>query len=194
MSYATEINTASGDPRAHRDNFAALVTLLGTTPPLAHASTHAPTGTDPLNVPLIAYKSSDQTAIGTSFADVSGTGLAVEASKSYRFEFWLLMDSDATTTGIDVSVNGPASPTAIHYEVTAWSSASAQRVAGESAYDTVTTPNVNSNGATTRLFRILGVLVNGTNAGTLIARAKREAVGSGANARAGSFGIAWKLN
>lgn len=146
-----------------------------------------------MGVPIIAYKSADQTAIGTSFADVSGTGIAVAASTTYRFEFWLLCDSDATTTGIDLSVNGPASPTAIHYEVTNWSSATAQRVAGEAAYDTVTTPNVNSSGATTRLYRIVGILVNGSNAGTLIARAKREAVGSGPNVRAGSFGIAWKV-
>ncbi len=194
MSYATEINAASADPRVHRDNWAALVPLLASTAPVLHASTHSPTGTDPLNVPIVAYKSADQTAIGTSFVDVSNTGIAVEASKSYRFEFWLLLDSDATTTGIDVSVNGPASPTAVHYEVVVWSSASAQRIAGESAYDTVTTPNVNSNGATTRLYRISGILVNGANAGTLIARAKREAVGSGPNARAGSFGMAWKLN
>lgn len=144
-------------------------------------------------VPSISYKSSDQTDIGTSFADVSGVGLAVDASTSYRFEFWLLMDSNATTTGIDISVNGPASPTAIHYEVTNWSSATAQRVAGEAAYDTVTTPNVNSSGATTRLYRIIGIFINGSNAGTLIARAKREAVGSGPNARAGSVGFLWRL-
>lgn len=171
MTWASEIDASAIDDRAQRDNWAALERFI----------------------PRTAIKTSDQTLIGTSFADVTGLGFAVEANVDYHFEFYLLMDSDATTTGIDLSVNGPAAPTQLDYEVTMWSSASAQRVAGESAYDTVTTPNVNSNGATRRQCKIIGTLRNGANAGTLIPRAKREAVGSGPNARAGSHGFILRL-
>lgn len=134
-----------------------------------------------------AYKSSDQLNIGTSFADVTGTGLSVEANKAYAFEFVLLCDSDATTTGIDVSCNGPASPTGINYEVVYWTSANARTERCFTAYDG-NTGSTASNGTAVKVFRVCGVLRNGANAGTLIARAKREAVGSGPNVRAGSYG------
>lgn len=183
MSYASEIDQGTLSGSGHRRNWKALAAhLLATYVPFTSAL-----------LPIVARKSSDQTLIGTSFADVTGTGLAVEANTTYRFEFHIKLDSDATTTGIDISCNGPAAPTSIDYEVVVWSSATAQRIAAESAYDTVTTPNVNSNGPTARFYRCFGVLVNGANAGTLIARVKREAVGTGPNARAGSFGMAWKL-
>lgn len=171
MTFRSEIDTGAVDGRAHRNNWAALERLL----------------------PQTVLKTSDQTGIGTAFADVTRLGFEVEANVDYHFEFYVLADSDATTTGIDLSVNGPAAPTQLDYEVTSWSSATAQRIAGESAYDTVTTPNVNSNGATRRQYKIIGTLRNGANAGTLIPRAKREAVGSGPNVRAGSHGFCWKL-
>ena len=45
---------------------------------------------------VYAYKGSDQTAIGTSFADVTGTGLAIAANGVYEFEFCIIADADAT--------------------------------------------------------------------------------------------------
>lgn len=136
---------------------------------------------------VFALKTSDQTAIGTSFADVTGTGLSVDVNKAYAFEFVLLCDADATTTGIDVSCNGPASPSSIHYEVVFWTSGTARTERGFTVYngDTASTA---SNGTSQRVYRVCGVLRNGANAGTLIARAKREAVGTGPNVRAGSYG------
>lgn len=139
-----------------------------------------------------ALKSSDQTAIGTSYADVTGTGLPVAASTSYAFRFGLRCDADATTTGIDVACNGPASPTSISYTQTYWTSATALAARGATAYDS-NTASTASNGTAVRLFVVEGILVNGTNAGTLIARAKREAVGTGPNVRAGSYGQLWRL-
>lgn len=143
--------------------------------------------------PVLAYKATDQTAIGTAFADVTGTGLAVAANKAYAFEFVLLCDADATTTGIDVACNGPASPTAITYEQVYWTSATARTERCATAYD-ANTASTASNGTAVKVYRVAGVLRNGNNAGTLIARAKRENVGSGPNVRAGSYGIAWLLN
>lgn len=145
-----------------------------------------------LGKPITALKSSDQTAIGTSYADISGTGLAVGANADYYFEFFLYMDSDATTTGIDVAVNGPASPTQISYVTMYWTSATAVAFRNYTAYDG-NPGSTASNGATARPYWIRGILRNGANAGTLIARAKREAVGSGPNARSGSYGMAWRL-
>lgn len=145
-----------------------------------------------LPIPVLAYKSADQTLIGTSFVDVSGVGLAVEANTVYLFEFFLICDADATTTGIDVSCNGPASPTAITYEVVYWTSATARTERCFTAYDG-NTASTASNGTAAKIFYVRGILRNGANAGTLIARAKREAVGTGPNVRAGSYGLLYKI-
>lgn len=136
---------------------------------------------------VFALKTSDQTAIGTAFADVTGTGLAVAANKSYAFLFLLVCDADAATTGIDVSCNGPAGFTSVNYTVSYWTSATAQAFRPFAAYDG-NTASTGSNGTTRAVFLVQGVLRNGSNAGTLIARAKREAVGTGPNVRAGSYG------
>lgn len=143
--------------------------------------------TPPSGGATIAYKSADQTLIGTAYADVTSTGLAVAANTNYFFEFYLIADADAVTTGIDVAVNGPASPTSINYEQVYWTSATVRTERPASAYD-ANTASTASNGATRAIYRVRGILRNGANAGTLIARTKRENVGSGPNIRAGSFG------
>lgn len=143
---------------------------------------------------VIALKSSDQTAIGTAYADVTGTGLAVAANTTYAFEFHIIADADATTTGIDIACNGPAGATAIYYSQPLYD----QDIVGfaekyAAAYDS-DSANLTSRGTEKAIMRIKGVLINGATAGTLIARAKREAVGTGPNVRAGSYGLLTKLS
>lgn len=139
------------------------------------------------------YKTADQTAIGTSLANVTDMGFPVEANANYAFEFYLICDSDATTTGIDVSLNGPASPTNIDYLTTYWTSATAFTTVGAVAYQNDTASTA-SNGTSRRIFTVFGILRNGANAGTLIPQAKRENVGTGPNVRAGSYGFLWRMS
>lgn len=143
--------------------------------------------------PLTVLMTSDHTAIGTAFADINGLSFPVAANKAYAFEFHILIDSDATTTGIDVAVNGPSSPTSIEYEQVYWSTANARTERHGSTYDN-DTASTTSNGTAARWYLVRGILRNGANAGTLAARAKREAVGSGPNARTGSYGVLYPLN
>lgn len=143
-------------------------------------------------LPTYVYKTADQTAIGAAFADVTGMGFTVEANTVYSFEYHLIMDADATTTGIYAAVNGPASPTSINYTLTYWSASLATAEQLAVAYDTACT-HVNSQGTTPAIYVIRGILRNGANAGTLIARAGREAVGSGPNVRTGSYGFLRKI-
>lgn len=145
-------------------------------------------GTNGLGWAARAIKTSDQTAIGTAFATVTGLDLALQANKSYSFEFGLVCDADATTTGIDVSITGPASPTSLDYVIESWTTATAKAFRGDTVYDS-NAANTGSNGATRKLFKITGVIRNGANAGNLSPRAKREAVGTGPNVRAGSYGL-----
>lgn len=145
-------------------------------------------GSNGLGWAVRCQTTSDQTAIGNAYTDITGLSMAVDANTSYYFQFHILADADATTTGIDVTVNGPASPTQIEYECDTYSSATAKQFNSATAYNT-NTANANSAGAARRWYRIRGVLRNGVNAGNLVARIKRENVGSGPNVRAGSFGL-----
>jgi hypothetical protein len=145
-------------------------------------------GTNGLGWAARCLVTSDQTAIGNAYTDITGLSMAVDANTSYAFQFHILADSDATTTAIDVTVNGPASPTQIEYECDTYSSATAKQFNSATAYN-ANTANANSAGAARRWYRIRGVLRNGANAGNLVARIKRENVGSGPNVRAGSYGL-----
>lgn len=145
-------------------------------------------GTNGLGWSARALKTSDQTNIGTAYVTVTGLDLAMVANKTYAFEFGLICDADAVTTGIDVAVTGPASPTSIDYVSEYWTSATAKTERGFNAYDG-NTASTGSNGATRKLFRVRGIIRNGLTDGNLSPRAKREAVGTGPNVRAGSYGL-----
>lgn len=141
----------------------------------------------------LAYKTTDQLLIGTSYTDVIETGLVVAANTAYQFEFNIIADSDAVTTGIDISCNGPAAPTALHYIQSYWTSATVLTNRPATTYDN-NTASTGSSGVTRAIYRVAGILQNRANSGILIARIKREAVGSGPNVRAGSFGRLKRLN
>lgn len=134
----------------------------------------------------MAYKTGDQ-ALTNAYADVTDLTFSIDANAVYFFDFYLMCDADATTTGIDVAVNGAASPTSLHYSQLYWTSATAQSTVGATAYDN-NTASTGSNGTAQKIFRVWGVVRNGVNAGTLAARVKRENVGSG-TCRAGSYGM-----
>ena len=139
------------------------------------------------------YKSTDHTSIGTSFANITGLSLGTLANGvMYGFCFYLWMDSDATTTGIDVTVNSATALTLARYSVTYWTTANASTVRGFDGAWQGDTASTASNGTAVRLYKVEGMVqLNGS--GSLEAQAKREAVGSGPNCRAGSYGEAWKL-
>lgn len=167
--------------------------LTGNTGSTGSAGSNGTDGTNGLGWAARAIKTADQTLIGTSFATVTGLDLALMANKSYAFEFGLVCDSDATTTGIDVSITGPASPTSLYYTAEHWTTATAKAFRGATAYDD-NAANTGSNGATRKLFIVKGVIRNGANAGNLSPRAKREAVGTGPNVRAGSYALLTALD
>lgn len=137
-------------------------------------------------------KTADQTLIGTSYADVTELGVYLEAKGVYEFEFNVWADADVTTTGIDIAVNGPTSPDSIYYLQEYPRAATTMTYRFSSAYD-FNTANTSSAGTTRALYRVSGVIRVGTTPGTLIPRIKREAVGTGPNARAGSWGRVRRL-
>jgi len=137
-------------------------------------------------------KTTDQTGITSdAYTDVTNTGITILTDSVHAFEFVLICDADATTTGIDVACNGPGS---VVYDQLYWISATGRAIAGSIAYDN-NTGSTDSCGTSKRLFRVRGIVntTGGAAPGPIIARIKRESGVGSVNVRAGSYGISWKL-
>jgi hypothetical protein len=94
----------------------------------------------------------------------------------------------ATTTALQIAINGPASPTAVRYTVDTSTSATAHHNASQNAYDANTNPG---SALTTALpVRITGTVENGSNAGTLALRMRTEVNASSVTIQRGSW-CAW---
>ena len=110
-------------------------------------------------------------SLTTSFADV-GIGFSLDANTDYTFEFIVFLTTNATTTGADIAVNGPASPTLLRYEQ------NTRSLSVTTSYDN-NQANSTGPGATATPYYIRGTIRNGANSGTLALRAKCESGGSG---------------
>lgn len=121
-----------------------------------------------------------------SFSDVTGLSYAVAANTSYSFACDLSYTTAVSTTALQLSVNGPASPTVLRYTVLTATSATTTFAASESAYDTNTNP-ATGGGATALPVTVVGSIENGTTAGTLVIRLRTEVGGSTVTVLRGSF-------
>lgn len=119
--------------------------------------------------------------------DVTGLTFAVSASTTYSFEFEVLYTTAATTTALHLSVNGPASPADLRYNVETQTTATATHHASQTAYNTVTNP-ATGGGATVLRARLVGTISVGGAGGTLALRFKSEINASAVNVLRGSFG------
>lgn len=136
----------------------------------------------------------DVSSTSASLADATGLSFAVEANKKYAFQAEIMYRSAATTTGINISMNGPASPTRISFARRIFTSPTSAGVEFVVAYDGGS-PSASVDSANTdRLIQIHGCFENGANAGTLIVRFATEVGGSQVTLKPGSV-IRWnKLN
>lgn len=134
---------------------------------------------------IIGPTTSDQTLIGTAYVNVAGLGVSISPG-TYFFHFYVVCDTDATTTGIDLAVNGPANDY-IYYTQFGFGSATASLARVMTTFDQ-NTANISCAGTTRQIYEVYG-MIKATAAGTLVPRIKREAVGTGPNVRAGCVGF-----
>jgi len=132
-------------------------------------------------------------ALTTSYADLPSLSFEVVANKHYRFRFEMVATADAVGTGIDLAVNGPSGEVLIAYSQLYPSAVNAMWFKAAGAYD-VDTANTGSGGTTPTRYVCEGSLVTGASGGTLTARAKYEAAGVSATAKAGSCAFLWTLS
>lgn len=127
-----------------------------------------------------------------TFADVTGLSFAVSSGSNYRFHANIVYISAATTTGLGLGINGPASPTLVSYlsqlPVTAGATPLNTNLGAgiATAYDgggcSATTPST----ATTGWAATLDGLVRPSASGTATLRFASEVNGSAVTIKAGS--------
>lgn len=135
---------------------------------------------------LVGVLGSTQSTTSTTLVDCTGLSVSVAANSTYQIEGFILFQSTSLTNGLGISLNGPASPTEIAFNVQLARSAISNVVSNAKAYDEFTImPDVGT--ANTTYFALMnGTLVNGANAGTLQVRFASETGGATAKIMAGS--------
>lgn len=103
---------------------------------------------------------------GTNWADITGLPHTVLANTTYNIECALFYSTAISTTTLQLSFNGPVSPTAFRYAVEISTGVTTVHGSSQTAYQTVTDP-VASGGATVLPARVTGTFENGSTAGSL---------------------------
>ena len=138
-------------------------------------------GSDAENVVKLA---ADVTNTTTTLADTTGLSFTAAANTTYLIEIWVTYTTAATTTGINLSVNGPATPTSISFLRFTGLSTNAGAVSNFNAYDAGTANASALSGVNTAI--VEAVLANAGTSGTFILRFASEVATSAVTIKAGS--------
>ena len=130
----------------------------------------------------------------TTLANVTGMSLLVAANRYYQFEFTVLWRSDNTNNGITLAVTGPAGGTLTYDAIIGNRTGAAANATGAfiGAADSSGTGITQTAVATinrTNVARIVGVLVNGANAGTVQLQYAAESGSNNTMIKQGSAGF-----
>lgn len=115
-----------------------------------------------------------------TFQNITGLSFSAAANTSYRIRFHMAVSTSATSTGYEVGINGPASPTGYFAIVSLWNSATAETasITNSTTYGSIGS-NANSGGGTARPCEGIILFHNGANAGTFNLQGKVETAVSG---------------
>lgn len=127
-----------------------------------------------------------------NLADVTGLSFQLAANSHYAFSFIGAYTAAAGTTGLQLAVNGPASPALIRMVATIAESATATRQGAAGAYDTPVNGTA-SGGATALPFYIDGNISTGATAGMFTLRFRSEVGGSAVTILSGSYGLLYGI-
>lgn len=131
---------------------------------------------------------SNVTSTSTSFADITGLTHTVAASTTYSFRCNLLYATAASTTALQVALNGPSTPTywvmGLRYGLTS-STYFSDFQQNTDGYNTATNPGSGSTSGET--VDVWGTFINGSNAGTLALRLASEVAASTVTIYIGSW-------
>lgn len=128
-----------------------------------------------------------------NFADCTGLQFDLAPNSHYAFEFTGAYSTAASTTGLQLSVNGPASPSLVVAAGQICTSATAVQNGGIASYDVGINATA-SAGATPMPFFLKGNISTGANGGTFILRFRSEVGGSAVTIKAGSYGLLYGVS
>lgn len=141
---------------------------------------------------VITRKSEDQSFTATALADVTDLSFSAAADTDYFVEANLIVATAASTTGVHLSINGPASPNAVVGHVTTVNTSGSPVSSAISAYDG---GSATANAPATDFFaRCMFIISNGANAGAVSLRCATEVSMSAVTIKEGSFIRVTKLN
>lgn len=126
---------------------------------------------------VIVVKSGDTANATTTLADATGLSFTALASKTYIIEAWVRWATSATTVGIKLAVNGPASPGFVGDVFIGVLSTGALSGSGGAAYD-VGTATASALALADNLAKLFCLFRNGATQGTFIIRFAAEAAGT----------------
>lgn len=132
-------------------------------------------------------KTSDQATTSTVFVDCDDLVFILAPNRHYGFKFLGAYTAAAATTGLQISVNGPASPSFIRFVGQIASSTTAVLMGAGAAYDAVIAGTA-SAGATPIPFWIEGSISTGVVGGVFRLRFRSEVSGSAVTILRGSIG------
>jgi len=115
------------------------------------------------------------TTIGATYTDVTGLSWYGKAGEVYKFKASVVYDVDATGSGANFSISGPASPTVLSYRSEVATSATAQAVNYGNAYDLPASAQTTGSAFTTDNVAIVEGVISPSADGTIIIRGIREA-------------------
>lgn len=135
----------------------------------------------------VVKKAADQAFTAVALASDSHLLVPLAANADVGFEFLIVWQSAATTTGVQFALSGPAGlvelAALVEVQLTAATWQSAVHVAYDSGAVTASIDAAN----TRRIARIKGVVRNGANAGNLVLRCRTEVNNSAITVKRGSF-------
>jgi hypothetical protein len=129
-------------------------------------------------MPQTAFLTSNYTNATTTFSNVTNLSFSVEANTNYKMHCDLDYQTSATTADVKIQITGPASPTAVTYdlvtEVTGSTLSAAVATAFSTSLSEAGTPTITTNFPLT----VTMTLINGANAGTVQLQAAATGTGT----------------
>jgi hypothetical protein len=128
-------------------------------------------------------KTADEGFSSTSYANSTSMSLAISASKVYAFRFVIFYTTNATSVGIKLAIQGPASCLAYAGMSGFFSAGSISadssivggvQASGDISTDLALLTPATGPGGTATMAVVEGILVNSTNAGNLVLRHASE--------------------
>lgn len=150
-------------------------------------ATPAGGGGGPVTVRLTA----DRATTLTAYQDATGLSFAVTAGQFYSFYFWVMFQTAATTTGLNLSLNAPANNFLV-FNVDTPTSATARTLSNRRAVNTGATATA-IDAANANTLAVIRGTINPTASGTLIVRFASEIAGSNVTVKAGSSGVLYTV-